>query len=646
MAAQPVPPASETRTARTASNPFLGLRRFEIDDTALFFGRDDQTFDLLRRLRLLHFIAVIGPSGCGKSSLIRAGVLAALRNGYWEAGKSWKIAMLQPGNGPLEAWTTELKRYLRPGLEPSKLLEDPAAALDTSNGRIVILVDQFEELFEFGKRTGRGRDVQTFLEAMLATGARDSNIYVIFTMRSEYLAQCALYPKLSEAINEGLYLVPRMTRDQMREAIVRPIQISGSAITAPLVDRLLNEASSESDGLPVLQHALMRMWSKKKAWEPLGLNEYEATRGLGAFLNDHADDVFKKLGIEQQRIAELLFCAITERTEDGRAVRRAMELDAISGQAGYPSEKLQPVIDKFKREGFLIVTPSPRSPSPLVDISHEAVARQWKKLEGWMTAEARHRRALKRLADDAKEWDAQGRKRDYLLHGLQFDNVYSEVIGHESSLDPLQKAFLDASRRAKRLSWLSSWKVFVPGLTALLVFGSLAYEAKRQAFEASTQAMMATAQAEVARDQTKTAESERKKTVQALAEARKAQTEAASVVRKSAQSYVSPTAAQTPRVYIQISSEQQRTQARMIQERIKRAGFLAPGVELLSVGPNRTELRYFKKSDETEAQQIAKTIASAGAPPTVVLVPGFEQSATMRPKHYELWLASPRASAE
>jgi pyridoxal/pyridoxine/pyridoxamine kinase len=84
----------------------------------------------------------------------------------------------------------------------------------------------------------------------------------------------------------------------------------------------------------------------------------------------------------------------------------------------------------------------------------------------------------------------------------------------------------------------------------------------------------------------------------------------------------------------------------MVQERLKAAGFLAPGIELLTVGPNRTELRYFKQSDVTEAQQIAKTIASAGVPPTVVLVPGFEQSTTMRPKHYELWLASARASAE
>jgi hypothetical protein len=417
-----------------------------------------------------------------------------LRNGYWDDGKSWKIAMLQPGNGPLEAWTTELKTYLRPGAEPSKLLEDPAAALDTSNGRIVILVDQFEELFEFGKRTELRRDVQTFLEAMLATGARDSNIYVILTMRSEYLAQCALYPRLSEAINEGLYLVPRMTRDQMREAIVCPIQISGSAITAPLVDRLLNDASSETDGLPVLQHALMRMWSKKKDWEPLGLNEYEATRGLGAFLDDHADDVYKKLGIKQQEIAQCLFRTITERTEDGRAVRRAMELDAISEKTAYSPERLLPVIDTFKREGFLIATPSPRSPFPLIDISHEAVARQWIRLAGWMTAEAQHLRAWKRLADDAAEWDAQGRKRDFLLRGLQFDNVSAEVIGHEARLATVEKEFLDACRRAKRWDWLSSWTVFVPGLAALVVFSALAYEARRQAFEATKQATEARAQ--------------------------------------------------------------------------------------------------------------------------------------------------------
>src|SRR5262249_15936639 len=136
------------------------------------------------------------------------------------------------------------------------LLKRPADALDASSGKIAILVDQFEELFQFSDRTGRTDEVATFLRAMLATGAPDAKIYVILTMRSEYLVRSALYPELAEAINEALYLVPRMTREQMRQAIVAPVKKAGATVTVALIDRLLDDASPKEDGLPVLQHAL------------------------------------------------------------------------------------------------------------------------------------------------------------------------------------------------------------------------------------------------------------------------------------------------------------------------------------------------------------------------------------------------------
>ena len=217
--------------AASPANPFIGLRRFEIADSPLFFGRNEQSYELLRRLDLLHFVAVIGPSGCGKSSLVRAGVLAALAQGYLGEGGPWKLVALQPGADPVREWTRQLTPYLRSGKPPDDLLERPAEALDTSTGKIAILVDQFEELFQFSDRTGRTDEVATFLRAMLATGAPDARIYVLLTMRSEYLIRCALYPELAEAINEGLYLVPRMTREQMRQAIVAPVKKAGATIT-------------------------------------------------------------------------------------------------------------------------------------------------------------------------------------------------------------------------------------------------------------------------------------------------------------------------------------------------------------------------------------------------------------------------------
>jgi len=174
-------------------NPFIGLRRFEVEDSPLFFGRNEQSYELLRRLDVLHFVAVIGPSGCGKSSLVRAGVLATLKQGYRSEGGAWNIVMLQPGNDPLSEWMRHLSPLLRKGSNDGDLLTRPAEALDTSHGKIVILVDQFEELFQFGERMNRPKDVETFLRAMLSMGAPDAGIYLMLTMRSDYLVRCALH---------------------------------------------------------------------------------------------------------------------------------------------------------------------------------------------------------------------------------------------------------------------------------------------------------------------------------------------------------------------------------------------------------------------------------------------------------------------
>lgn len=177
-------------------NPFIGLRPFDMADSPWFFGREEQIYDLLRRLRTMHFVAVIGPSGCGKSSLIRAGVLAALRDGYISGEGDWTLVTLQPGNGPLEAWLAALLPYVQEGLPADLLLSCPAEALRPSLGPTAIVVDQLEELFQYAERTGRVEDVEMFLRAILSAASAGRNIYLILTMRSEYLPECAQFPHL------------------------------------------------------------------------------------------------------------------------------------------------------------------------------------------------------------------------------------------------------------------------------------------------------------------------------------------------------------------------------------------------------------------------------------------------------------------
>jgi energy-coupling factor transporter ATP-binding protein EcfA2 len=262
-------------------NPYPGLRPFLADETHLFFGRDAHRIELLQRLRQTRFLAVVGTSGSGKSSLVRAGLLPGLLGGFMAGqGRRWRIADLRPGTDPIGNLARALDQV--GALREQPLAEDEssftAATLRRSSlglvqafdearlpasDTLLVLVDQFEELFR-GMDSGgtvSHDDAAAFVKLLLAasTQAQD-RIYVVLTMRSDFLGDCARFRGLPEAINAGQYLVPRLTRDQTREAIAGPAAVRGVMLASSLLDRLLNDVADSPDQLPILQHALMRTW--------------------------------------------------------------------------------------------------------------------------------------------------------------------------------------------------------------------------------------------------------------------------------------------------------------------------------------------------------------------------------------------------
>ena len=289
-------------------NPFPGLRPFREDETHLFFGRDVQIDELLAELGRSRFVAVMGASGSGKSSLVTAGLLPALQGGLSpRLGANWRIASLRPGGDPIR----NLARALvesdvlgRDGSDETRAVDQTEALLRRSGlgladlakryeslrgSRLLVVVDQFEELFRFQEAGGRapgGADNPAFVRLLVEAAADESNVSVILTMRSDYLGDCSQFDELPETINQGLYLVPRLTRTQLRGAITGPVAVGGGTIAPRLVQRLLNDAGADPDQLPVLQHALMRMWDlwteDVTAPGPIDLEHYEAagrTRG-------------------------------------------------------------------------------------------------------------------------------------------------------------------------------------------------------------------------------------------------------------------------------------------------------------------------------------------------------------------------------
>jgi WD40 repeat protein len=412
------------------SNPFPGLRPFEFNESLLYFGRDGQSEQLLRRLAAARFMAVIGTSGSGKSSLVRAGLLPALFGGFMaSAGSDWRIALFRPSNDPLgnlagaindsglfgeqaeNLQATMIEATLRRG--SLGLVEAVRQSKIAPHENVLVVVDQFEELFRFAQVAESEQyqnDAAAFVKLLLsASHQKEIPIYVVITMRSDFLGDCSLFWDLPEAINEGQYLIPRLTREQRREAITGPIAVCGADITPRLVNRLLNDMGDNPDQLPILQHALMRTWNNWKEShredEPIDLQHYEAIGGMSAALSLHADEAYNELPDERSRkIAEKIFRGLTEKGADNREIRRPIELKELCALTEASEAEVIQVIEIFRREdkSFLMPPAGTRLDSnSLIDISHESLIRNWERLKGWVDDEARSARIYRRLAETA-----------------------------------------------------------------------------------------------------------------------------------------------------------------------------------------------------------------------------------------------------
>jgi WD40 repeat protein/energy-coupling factor transporter ATP-binding protein EcfA2/flagellar biosynthesis GTPase FlhF len=433
---------------RTA-NPFPGLRPFESSETHLFFGRDGQSEELLRRLKRTRFLAVVGTSGSGKSSLVRAGLLPALQGGLMaSAGSDWRIAILRPGSDPIgnlaRAFASpavfgasdEKGAAMQAVMAETTLRRSSLGLVDlvtrartkvTESGRpvfadyenLLVVVDQFEELFRFKQlieEENSHEDAAAFVKLLLEAVRQndEQKIYVVLTMRSDFLGDCSQFFELPEAINNGQYLIPRLTRDERRAAISGPVAVGQGAISEPLVNQLLNDVGDNPDQLPILQHALMRTWDHwlgHRNGNPIDIPDYDAIGGMASALSRHADEAYAELNERQKAIAEKLFKGLTEKGTDNREIRRPMEVQEICALTGASEAAVIAVVEVFRREGRSFLMPPPNDPltgapvrlngESLIDISHESLIRNWERLKNWVDEESRSARIYRRLAETA-----------------------------------------------------------------------------------------------------------------------------------------------------------------------------------------------------------------------------------------------------
>ena len=470
--------------ANAQANPFPGLRPFREDEEYLFFGRENQVDAMVDKLADTHFLAVVGTSGSGKSSVVNCGLRPAVRQGLMaRAGAAWRMAQFRPANDPIRAVARALgqdgvlfREPVAEGLPLAEIIETTLrmsklglidifeqARLD-EGVNLLVVVDQFEELFRYrqlGAAGGGGdqrmsEEAAAFVNLLLEVKQQKTcPIFVVLTMRSDFLGDCAQFSGLAEAINAGLYLVPRMTRDERRAAIEGPVKVAGAEIAPVLLTRLVNDVGDNPDQLSILQHALNRTWARwqdeGRDEEPLDLPHYEAIGTMAHALDKHAEQAYAELGdARRQQICEKMFKALTDKATDPRGVRRPTKVRDLCALADATEAEVAHVVDVFRVPSRSFLMPPAGEAlrgETVIDISHESLMRVWRRLDAWADEEREFLIGKQQLKQELHDWEqaADTDKAPALLTGLKLNRARGWLVDRLNQLTPQERAFIQAS---------------------------------------------------------------------------------------------------------------------------------------------------------------------------------------------------------
>lgn len=429
-------------------NPYRGLRTFEAEHRALFFGRGPEVRSIVERLRTDPFVLVAGDSGVGKSSLVRAGVIPSVLDGALGGGRAWRTSTIVPGRRPLVAVATELARQfeLDEATFESDLLRRDTVAIEKHRRTILkslskhqqgflLVIDQLEELVTIADAEEAGAVVELLAALFSSSSAR--GIRLVATVRGDFLTRVAALPWLGDELAHALYVLRPMTAEGIREAIVGPARAKGVHFEPPsLVDELV-EASRTSSSLPLLQFALAELWDARPAdAKTITAEALSAIGGVDGALARHADRVLAEMLPEVRAAAKRIVVGLVS-AEGTRARRSRPELviDDASGKAleALVRGRLVSVRDAEGEAGY--------------EVAHEALLARWDTLRDWLDTDGELRIVRRRIEAAAVEWERLGRTKQLLLAQRQLDEAARVPI---DSMVPVARELVQTSQRARR----------------------------------------------------------------------------------------------------------------------------------------------------------------------------------------------------
>lgn len=445
------PPPEEPAYTPTR-NPYKGLHAFSELDAQDFFGRDALTEELVHAVKEHRLVAVVGPSGIGKSSVVRAGLIPALRAGALSGSREWVITDMFPGSYPFEELEAALLRVAveRPEGLTEDLARDERGILRVSkrilppDSQALLVVDQFEELFTL---TTDEETRRLFLDALaaLALDGR-SRVRVVITLRADFFDRPLRYPRFGELLRPAMVAVTAPSQAGLAEAITRPGEAVGVRFEPGLVSRIIADVNDQPGALPLLQYALTELFAARTS-DLLTIHGYQASGRVIGALGRRAEELYQALdtlGQEAARQVFLRLVAVSDVAEDARRRVRRQELSGLE----FDPEVLEGVLRRFGEYRLLSFDRDPLTRGPTVEVAHEALLSEWERLRTWISERREDLLLERRLSDAVEEWERAGRDPSYLLTGGRLHQFATWAETTDLALTADERDFIQQGREA------------------------------------------------------------------------------------------------------------------------------------------------------------------------------------------------------
>ena len=444
-----ITPSPYLRAEVERRNPFKGLRAFHESDAADFYGRDALIEELVEMVAAALLVTVVGPSGSGKSSLVRAGLIPALREDAIPGSRTWLITEMFPGTHPFEEMEAALVRVAvdrPPGFFEDLTADERGLArvakqiLTGEDDELLLVIDQFEELFSLVSSESVRRQ---FLEALVAAATDErSRIRILLTLRADFFDQPLRYSDFAEVMRLSVLPVGPPTDDGLARAIAQPARDVGVDLEPGLVTRIVDDVKDEPGGLPLMQYALTELFAARKH-DTLTLDGYHRTGGVLSALGRRAEEIYKHLsddGKEATRHLFLRLVTVDELADDTRRRVRQTELRAL----GINPVVLDDVLQQFGAYRLLSFDRDAATRTPTIEVAHEALIREWDRLRTWIDERREDLLIHRRIQVAARDWEDSDNDPSDLLRGSRLEQALVWQERTDIAISDDEMSFIEA----------------------------------------------------------------------------------------------------------------------------------------------------------------------------------------------------------